>query len=305
MPISFNLRLLTAVLLLFAGMSARANLNIFACEPEWAALAKILAPEAKIFSATKARQDPHQVQARPGLISQLHKADLAVCSGAELEAGWLPALQQKAANRKVLAGQPGMFFAAHQVETIEKVEHASPLMGDVHPEGNPHLHLDPNRLLEIARLLTLRMGDINPKKKEHYQMNFDRFALHWKKKIQEWENKAKSLKGMQVIACHTSFSYLFHWLGINMIGDLEPKPGLPPTSKHLAELLDKVRDHKIMAIIYAPYQDERSAKWLSDKSHIPIVKLPFTVDDRSAATSDLEGLFNTLIDDILSIHKQL
>ena len=303
MPISSSMRLLAATVLLVAGLPAWAKLNIFACEPEWAALAKVLAPDAKIFSATKARQDPHQIQARPGLISRLHKADLAVCSGAELEAGWLPALQIKAANKKVLTDQPGLFFAASQVETIDKVEKPSPLMGDVHPEGNPHLHLDPYRLLEVARELAARMGEINPNQKDQYLANFNRFALRWEQKIKEWEDKTRSLKGMRVIAYHTNFNYFFNWLGIEMIGDLEPKPGLPPTSKHLANLLDKTRNNKVAAIIYAPYQDERGARWLSDKSNIPMVQLPFTVDDDSAPTNSLEGLYNTLIGDVLSVKQ--
>ena len=304
MHISSSIRCFTAVLLLASGMPAWAHLNIFACEPEWAALAKELAPKAHIFSATKAKQDPHQVQARPGLISQLHKADLAICSGAELEAGWLPALQLKASNKKVLTDQPGLFFAADQVETIDKVQHASPLMGDVHPEGNPHLHLDPHRLLEIARQLAQRMGEINPGAKKQYQENFDRFAKQWKQKIKGWEEKTKSLKGMQVISYHTNFNYFFQWLGINMIGDLEPKPGLPPTSKHLAELLDKTQKHKIDAIIYAPYQDERGARWLSSKSGIPVAQLPFTVNEDASTTGNLEELYNTLINDFLAINKK-
>ena len=303
MPISSSVRLVAAAVLLSIGLPARAALNIFACEPEWAVLAKVLAPEATIFSATKARQDPHQVQARPSLISQLHKADLAICSGAELEAGWLPALQLKAANKKVLTNQPGLFFAAEQVETIDKVNNASPLMGDAHPEGNPHLHLDPYRLLEVARQLAKRMGEIAPDKKDQYSANFDRFALHWEQKIKEWENKSKTLKGMQVIAYHSNFNYFFKWLGIEMVGDLEPKPGLPPTSKHLAELLDKTRNIKIAAIIYSPYQDERGARWLSDKSKVPVIQLPFTVDNDSTPTNSLEGLYNRLVDDALSIKQ--
>ena len=300
---SSNLRLLVATVLLSCGLPAWATLNIFACEPEWAELAKVLAPEAKIFSATKARQDPHQVQARPSLISQLHKADLAICSGAELEAGWLPALQLKAANKKVLTNQPGLFFAAEQIETIDKVKNASPLMGDVHPEGNPHLHLDPYRLLEVARQLAKRMGEINPDKKDQYSASFNRFALHWEQKIKTWEKKSASLKGMKVIAYHSNFNYFFNWLGIEMVGDLEPKPGLPPTSKHLAELLNKTRNNNITAIVYSPYQDPKGARWLSDKSNVPVVQLPFTVDDELAPINSLEGLYNTLIDDALSIKR--
>ena len=285
------------------GSSARGSTNIFACESEWGALAKEIAPKAHIFNAIKAKQDPHQIQARPSLISQLHKADLAICSGAELEAGWLPALQLKAANPKILTGKPGLLFAANVVETIDKIDNPSLIMGDVHPEGNPHIHLDPYRLLEVGQQLTQRLSLINASEKGYYNAQFDQFSQHWKKRIKQWEDKAEPLKGMKVIAYHSSFNYLFQWLGIEMVGDLEPKPGLPPSSKHLAALLELTKKTPVDAIVYTPYQDKRGAKWLGDKSGIPVVQLPFTVDEGSVNISSLEGLFNTLIDDLLSIKR--
>ncbi|WP_257254965.1 metal ABC transporter solute-binding protein, Zn/Mn family, partial [Endozoicomonas sp. SESOKO3] len=134
------MRILSKLLLAFAlafPVSSHGALTVFACEPEWAALSEAIAPEAKVYTATTARQDPHHIQARPGLISKMRKADIVVCSGAELETGWLPVLQMKSANPKVQTGDKGLFFAADQVETIGKLEKVDPTMGDVHPEGNP------------------------------------------------------------------------------------------------------------------------------------------------------------------------
>ena len=285
--------------LMMGSLSAQAGLSIFACEPEWEALAQQLAPDASVFSATTAKQDPHHIQARPLLISKLRKANLAICSGASLEVGWLPALQLKAANPKVQNNQPGMFFADQQVETIDKHDHVDPTMGDVHPEGNPHLHLDPHRLKAIADELSQRMGVIDSENKNAYKARYKHFAENWAKNIQKWEKLAQPLKGMNVVAYHSSFNYLFEWLGIRMVGDLEPKPGLPPTSKHLESLLKMTKTTKVDAVIYASYQDEQGARWLGEKAGIPVIKLPFSVDKSENKT--LDALFSNLIRKLLAV----
>jgi len=127
--------------------------TIFACEPEWAALTHILLPAARLHVATHAGQDPHHIEARPALIAQLRGADAAICTGASLEAGWLPTLQQRAGNPRVQDGAPGLFLAASATTLIDPRPGAggNPFAGDVHAEGNPHLHADPRRLLEVAR----------------------------------------------------------------------------------------------------------------------------------------------------------
>ena len=150
--------------------AARAEaLQVFACEPEWAALVKALAPGAQVTAATHARQDPHYIEARPALISALRRARLAVCTGASLEAGWLPMLQQRAGNAAVRDGQPGMFYAARQVELIDQRDRIGFNEGDVHPEGNPHLHLDPDRLAQVARALSQRLAQVDPAGAAGYQ----------------------------------------------------------------------------------------------------------------------------------------
>jgi hypothetical protein len=154
-------------------------LNIFACEPEWAGLAQALAPEAQVTSATHAYQDPHYIEARPSLIARLRRADLAVCSGAALEAGWLPALQQRAANPAVQPGQPGMLFMADVVTTIDQLEQVPFGAGDVHPEGNPHLQLDPERMRQAGAALSQRLAQIDPEQAGAYRAGYLRWSLGW------------------------------------------------------------------------------------------------------------------------------
>ena len=277
---------------------ANAALNVFACEPEYAALTKEIAPKANVYSATTAMQDPHQIQARPSLIAKMRRADLAVCAGADLEIGWLPMLQLKSANPTVRNSQTGLFLAAEHTETLDKLDNVDRTMGDVHAKGNPHLHLDPYRLLQVGKALTQRLSQIDSDRAKEYQANFTAFEQQWKQAISEWEKQAQSLKGKQVIAYHSSFRYLFHWLGMKQIGDLEPKPGLPPTTGHLAQLLKLTKQQHVSGVVVASYQDERGGQWLAKRANIPLVIMPITVGGNQQS-SDLFKLYDGLIKQLL------
>ncbi|MBD1390866.1 zinc ABC transporter substrate-binding protein [Neiella sp. HB171785] len=285
--------------LLSAAAPARA-LNIFACEPEWASLAKELAPEADIYSATTAYQDPHYVQARPSLIAKLRRADLFVCSGSELEIGWLPALQMRANNSKVRDGQPGAFYAAEQVERLDVLGKVDRSMGDVHGGGNPHVHWSPTRIEQIAKALTQRLIVIEPANAERYQQQLASFLQRWQTQREQWAAQASSLNGVQVVSYHTSYRYLYDWLGIEQVGDLEPKPGLPPTSGHLASLVSLHKQKPYQLIIYASYQDGKAANWLSSKTGTAVLGLPYSVDPNKEQLVDLFGLYQTAIDQLLA-----
>lgn len=297
--LSKGLKALTLTLALGTANSAVAGLNIFACEPEYAALAKELAPDAKIYSATTAMQDPHQVQARPSLIAKMRQADLAICAGADLEIGWLPMLQMKSANAKVRSTDQGLFFAAEQIDTLDQLTSVDRSMGDVHAKGNPHLHFDPNRLLDVATALTAKLIQLDPDEKVGYETSLASFSQRWQAAIPQWEVKAKSLEGSKVIAYHSSFKYLFNWLGLEQVADLEPKPGIPPSSSHLASLLNRAKQGDILAIVIASYQSERGAEWLAERSELPVLVLPMSVGGNEQSV-DLFALYDSAIDLLLS-----
>ncbi|MBY5992277.1 metal ABC transporter solute-binding protein, Zn/Mn family [Ferrimonas balearica] len=288
---------LLAVALLWAPRSWA--LSVFACEPEYAALVSELAPEASVYSATTALQDPHQIQARPSLIAKVRRADLLVCAGAELEVGWLPMLQMKANNPKARDGQPGMFYAAEQVETLDQLTQVDRTMGDVHADGNPHLQFSPSRMLAIAEALTERLAQVDPQNAEAYRTNLADFRARWQAAIPRWEAQAAPLKGKKVIAYHTSFRYLFDWLGMEQVGDLEPKPGLPPTTGHLATLLKRADEGDLMAVIHTGYQDSRGAQWLADRAALPRVRLPFGPGEEGIA--DLFALYDRVIAQLVTV----
>ncbi|WP_299805943.1 zinc ABC transporter substrate-binding protein [uncultured Shewanella sp.] len=282
--------------------NAVAALNIFACEPEYAALAKELAPDAKIYSATTAMQDPHQVQARPSLIAKMRQADLAICAGADLEVGWLPMLQMKSANAKVRSTDQGLFFAAEQIDTLDQLDSVDRSMGDVHAKGNPHLHFDPNRLLLVAESLTNKLIQLDPESKADYQAALINFSERWQAAIPNWQAKAQALQGSKVIAYHSSFKYLFNWLGLEQVADLEPKPGIPPSSSHLASLLNRAKQGDILAIVIASYQSERGAEWLAERSDLPVLVLPMSVGGNDQSV-DLFTLYDSAIALLLSAKR--
>jgi zinc/manganese transport system substrate-binding protein len=278
----------------FYSVSAKAALNVFACEPEYAALVHVLAPNAKIYSATTALQDPHQVQARPSLIAKLRQADLLVCAGADLEIGWLPMLQMKASNARVLSADKGLFFAADQVATLDKLDNVDRAMGDVHEKGNPHVHFDPERMLQIAKALTQKLISLDIEHQGQYQQNLQRFSSDWQAAMLRWQQMAKPLQGRKVIAYHSSFRYLFAWLGMEQVADLEPKPGLAPTTSHLASLLERAQKGDVMAVVVASYHDERGGVWLADRAKLPLLVLPMSVGGNDDST-DLISLYDSVL----------
>lgn len=290
-----------ALLVVLCARPAQAELSVFACEPEWASLASHLGGDKlDIFTATTALQDPHHIEARPSLIVRMRSADLLVCTGAELEVGWLPVLLRQASNARVQPGQPGHFMAAEQVTRLDVREHVSRDEGDVHAAGNPHVHLDPRRVLLIAGALHERLLQIDATNRVHYVERYEQFRARWQQAMTKWEQDAAPLVGVRTIVHHGSMRYLFDWLKIESVGDLEPKPGLPPSTAHLAKLLASAERRKPTMIVVARYQNPQGAEWLGDRAKLPVVMLPFTVGGDTSA-SDLFSLFDTTIKQLTSV----
>jgi len=292
-----------ALLLVCALMAPQAHaLNVFACEPEWGSLLHELAGDAiQVDVGTSALQDVHVIEAKPSLIAKVRRADLIVCTGAELEVGWLPQLIRQSGNSKVASG-PGYFLASDQITTLEKPAKLDRSEGDIHPGGNPHFQMDPYRILAIAKALDARLAELDPAKAATYKQRLDDFTSRWQTAIKGWEAKAAPLKGRKVVVHHWSWIYLLTWLNMEQIGALEPKPGVPPTSSHLAGLVDLTKASNALAILRAAYQDPKPGDWLSERTGVPAVTLPFTVggDDKS---KDLFGLFDSTIDKLLAAQK--
>lgn len=301
-PMRTEMRPLGLGLAALLGAAPALGQTIFACEPEWAALTRVLLPEARLHVATHAQQDPHHIEARPALIAQLRSADAAICTGASLESGWLPTLQQRAGNARVQPGASGLFFAASAVTLIDAKPGAggNPFAGDVHEEGNPHLHTDPRLLLAVARAWSERLQQLFPERSTAIAERQAAFSSAWNSRIQTWQQRAAPLRGQSVAAQHGSFAYLWLWLGVQQVADLEPKPGLSPTPGHLQRLLEQLRPRPPLAIVVSGYQDPRAARWLSQQlgAKVPVLQLPATVDEPEAPDA-LGRWFEQLLESLL------
>ena len=278
---------------------AHATENIFACEPEWGALAKEIGGEdVSIFVATTGHQDPHQIQARPGLISHAAQADLAFCTGAELEIGWMPLILRNAANSKIQPGAPGYLEATSVLSLKEKPERLDRAEGDVHAAGNPHVQTDPRNFIPVADVLASRLEEIDPANAANYKARHDAFLAKWRAAIQKWQTEAAPLNGMPIAVQHKSWIYLIDWLHLKQVVSLEPKPGVPPSSGYLATVLDTLKKTPVKMTIHAAYEDNHSAEWLQQNASVPDVELPFTIGGTDKDV-DLFDLFDDTIDQLL------
>ena len=289
------LRFVVALSSVVIALPAAAALNVFACEPEWGAVAQELGGDkVSVYSATTALQDPHRIEARPSLIARIRSADLLICSGSELEIGWIPLLLTQSGNPRVQLGNPGYFEASQYVVRLEIPKVIDRALGDIHPGGNPHVHTDPRNIARIAPVLMERMAQLDPANAESYRSRGKSFLERWQAAIARWEQQAAPLKGVPVVVYHKDFSYFINWTGMREAGSLEPKPGIPPSPSHLAELIDQMKRAPAKVIVYSPYNSPQAAEFLSSRANIPAVMVPFTVGGTDKA-KDLFGLFDDTI----------
>ncbi len=282
---------------------AHAALRVLACEPEWAALVQELGGDrVDVTSATTAMQDPHQVQARPSLIARARNADLVVCTGAELEIGWLPLLLQQSGNAKVQPGQPGNFAAADAVRKLEVPSSVDRAQGDVHAAGNPHIQTDPRNIAAVAEALAARLKQVDPANATVYAQRHASFRERWQQAMTRWTAQAAPLKGVPVVSQHKAFVYLYDWLGLKEVAVLEPKPGVEPTVAHLQKVMATLKDSPARMVILASYQDPRPSEWLSRNANVPVVKLAATVGGTEGA-KDLFGFFDDTLARLLAAGK--
>ncbi len=297
------LKFLVASAIAAAALPAAAALNVFACEPEWGALAQELGGDkVSVFNATTSLQDPHRIEARPSLIARIRSADLVICSGSELEIGWLPLLLTQSGNPKIQPGEIGNLEASQFVVRLEIPKVIDRALGDIHPSGNPHIHLDPRNIAKVGEVVSERLARLDPANAGVYQARATSFQQRWQAAMQRWEQEASRLKGMPIVVYHKDMSYFINWAAMREAGSLEPKPGLQPTPVHLAELVEHMKRDPAKAVVYSSYNSPGAAEFLSQRANIPAVQLPFTVGGTDKA-KDLFGLFDDTIARLLTVAK--
>lgn len=279
------------------------SLNILATVPEWGALAKeIGGDKVNVYTATTALQDPHRVEAKPSLVARARSADLLIATGAELEVGWVPIAQRESGNGKIQPGSPGYFEAARFVRMLDVPAAVDRSMGDVHPQGNPHIQLNPHNIAQIAQALAKRMAQLEPATAAAFDSQHQAFQARWKEAITRWEAQAAPLRGMPVLVVHQDSIYLLDWLGMKQVGALEPKPGIPPATGHMSELLKHLTTEPAKMILRPAYASPKAAEWMAEHAKIPVVLVPFSVGGTDTA-KDLFGLFDDTISRLLAAAK--
>jgi zinc/manganese transport system substrate-binding protein len=281
------LPLLILILLLPAGANA---LEVFACEPEWASLVGELAGDnANVTVATTAFQDPHRLQAKPSLIAAIRKAELVVCTGADLEIGWLPLLLRR-------GGSAEIFMASDYVRKLEVPKVIDRSQGDIHPQGNPHVHLDPRNIRRVAAAMAEQLAEMDPRNAVDYAARLADFQERWSEALVAWDERAMALAGLKVASHHRSFSYLANWIDLDIVATIESKPGIPPSGAQLASLLEQLNEKTPAVVIRTPYENEKPSLWLTERLSIPAIQLPYTI----AGSDSVTDLF-TLFDETLNI----
>jgi zinc/manganese transport system substrate-binding protein len=277
-------------------LPAQAAIKVLATTADWSALTTELGGDkVNVYTATSPLQDVHQVDAKPSLVARARSADLVVANGAELEIGWLPVLLQESGNARIQPGAPGYFEATSALRLVDIPTAVDRSMGDIHPLGNPHAHLDPRNIALVAKALTARLAAVDAANAAYYQARGTDFQARWAQAMTRWNAQAATLKGVPVVVIHTDQAYLVHWLGLQQLAAIEPKPGVPPSAGYLAQLVGKLSSAPPKMILRNAYNDPKAAEWLSDKVKAPVVLLPFSVGGTPGA-KDLFGLF----DDTLS-----
>lgn len=277
---------LCAAVSLLAAAPARADLNVVTTVPDLAALTKAVGGNhVQVQSLALSSQDPHFVDAKPNLALALNRADLLIAIGLDLEIGWLPTLQQGARNSKILVNNPGFLNASQFARVLEipqgKVDRS---LGDVHPGGNPHYLYDPRQGLLVARGITERLAQLDPKNAADYRANLAKFSDEIEKARAGWEKRLTGMKGAPVIAYHRTTTYLSDWLGFEPFAFLEPKPGIPPNPSHVASVLAQGRQRKARMLLIESYYPDTTAKLVASKIPAPLVTVHGGTDFRAGET---------------------
>ena len=253
---------------------------------------KIGGDRVKVSVISDPRIDPHFIPPKPSFIAKLRRADLLVINGAGLEDGFLPPLLKRSANPKIQKGSEGYLDLSRFVQLIEKPKKLTRALGDIHPYGNPHYHLDPENIPVLADAIKEKLCSLEPPSCEEFEENLRRFLNVWEENKRKWHKEMETLKGTRVISYHSIFNYFIKRYGLVLVNTIEPKPGIPPSPRHLAKLLKEIEGVKL--ILQDVYHEKKSARWLSERTGAKVVILPHDVGSVKGA-EDIISLFGEIV----------
>ncbi|HEY3662643.1 MAG TPA: metal ABC transporter substrate-binding protein [Chthoniobacterales bacterium] len=284
---------------LTTALTAQAKINVVATLPDLAAIARDVGGDnVDVTVLAKPTEDPHFVDARPSFVVKLRQADVLIDGGAELEIGWLPPLLQNARNPKIEAGQPGRIEASQGIRLMEVPAQLTRAAGDVHAMGNPHFMVDPIIAKAVAQHIAASFATVDPAHAAAYQANAKKFEETINGKLQEWGAKLLPFKGQSLVAYHDSWPYFAHRFGFNINIFLEPKPGIPPSPSHLAEVIEQMKAQKIKAIIVEPYHNRKIAEKAAQSTGAKVVdfaQFPGALPGTDTYVQLIDKLVNNLV----------
>jgi len=252
---------LIACMLILLSSAAQAKLEVVATTPDFSSIAaEIGGRSASVTTLAKPTEDPHFVDAKPSFIVKLNRADAVVEGGAELEIGWLPALLDQSRNTRLAPGAPGRISCAQGVSLLQIPATLDRSRGDIHAAGNPHFLTDPVNAKNVAEHIANAFCQLDPKSCDSYRANSKKFATELESKTTEWEKLLSPFKGQRIVAYHDTWPYFARRFGLNIDLFLEPKPGIPPTPVHLAEVVSRMKADHIHVILVEPYQNRKTAE---------------------------------------------
>jgi len=289
------------LLVLLALGPAAARIRIVTTTPDLTAIARAVGGErVEVTSIARGYQDPHYLQAKPSYMHLVNRADLLIYTGLELEVGWLPLLIQGARNPKVIPGERGHLEAAHGIRVLEvPTGEVDRTMGDIHPEGNPHYMLNPHNGLVVAETIAARLGELNPGNAAVFDRNLEQFRQGLGGKISHWEKRMKAFRDHKLVAYHKQWEYLADWLGLKIVDYIEDKAGIPPSPRHIANLVTRIPAEGVEAVVCANYVDPAQVRRVAEKTGVEVVVLPISVDGEEGIETyaDLfEGIVTRLED---------
>jgi ABC-type Zn uptake system ZnuABC Zn-binding protein ZnuA len=253
-------------------LTVSAKLNVVATTPDFASIASAIGGnEVSVTTLAKPSEDPHFVDAKPSFIVKLNRADALVEGGADLEVGWLPALLDQARNSKLASGAPGRIACSQGVQLVEVPATLDRSKGDIHAAGNPHYLTDPFNAKAVATHIAEAFSQLDPKSAQLYQSNLNKFTTQLEAKLAEWEGLLAPFKEQQVVAYHDSWPYFARRFNLKIDLFLEPKPGIPPTPVHLAEVILRMRTDHIHVVMVEPYQNRKTAQTVAADTGATVV----------------------------------
>ena len=289
--------ILPFVLIAVLAPAAQAKLNVVATTPDLASIAKeIGGDKIALTTLAKPTEDPHFVDAKPSFIVKLNHADVVIEGGAELEIGWLPALLDQARNEKIAAGAPGHVNCVKGVQLLDVPATLDRSRGDIHAAGNPHFAISPSNGKIIAQNIADAFAENDPPNAETYRANLKNFTAALDAKLVEWQKTLAPFKGRNLVAYHDSWPYFAREFGLKIELFLEPKPGIPPTPAHLAEVILKMKDEQARVIIVDPYLNRRTADTVARETGatvVPVTQFP-------GGLKGTEGGYIQLVDQLVN-----